>query len=356
MAKSDNYSRLYWLTAFSLLVAFSGCALVHTKPNPVYKGNYPEKFSELAQKNPLLAEELGKLPELQDGISEGEATTIKKIVSLYNESPDVFCKAFRQMYKVGKPEVRKYCSPMQALYWLVEDSKLTLQDNPITDYSLEKLIALAWQLEEAIPELSEKQIIEVIKGIKDEELKNRLLQYIKGVNGVELTLNTLWSIWQNYPDIFSSESKVILVNQDSRWKNFKQVVDRLNAPKLIAYYIRNNFRYKHIKRKPHLPETTFSRKFGDCDDLAAFGLYVLRRAGYKTFGRQVHWTADNRGHVGAGIVLDDGRYLLVVDFSSWGNRMTGTYTDISEVDDKLSEDARRSGLKVHYRGWWRPVY
>ena len=352
MAKSDNYSRLCWLTAFSLLMAFSGCALVRTKPNPVYEGPYPEKFSELAQKNPLLAKELGKLPELQNGISEGEATTIKKMVSLYNESPDVFDKAFRKMYTVGKPEVRKYCSPLQALYWLVEDNTLTLKNNPLTDYSLKKLIAMAWQFEKSIPVLSEKQILEVITGIKDEELKNRLLQYIKGVNGVELTLHTLYVTWQYYPDIFSPKSLGILVNstnQDSRWTDFEIVVDRLNSPDLLHYYIKKNITYRKNRTNSHTPKHTFSHNWGDCDDLAVFGDYILRKGGYKSYMRYVHWTPDNRGHVGVVIKLEDGRYFLVVDFTSWGNKMAGPYTNISEVDEKLS-----GGHNYHDSGWWAP--
>jgi hypothetical protein len=34
--------------------------------------------------------------------------------------------------------------------------------------------------------------------------------------------------------------------------------------------------------------------------------------------------------------MDDGRYLIVVDFGPYGNRTGGPYEDVSEVDWQLS--------------------
>lgn len=82
---------------FYFVAVFLGCAV--SKPNTPNLGPYPSGFNELAHKNPLLAEELGKLPELQDGISEEEVAALGKIVEAYNDDPDAFEAAFIEMYK-----------------------------------------------------------------------------------------------------------------------------------------------------------------------------------------------------------------------------------------------------------------
>ena len=37
--------------------------------------------------------------------------------------PQKFDSTFKQMYQVGKPDVRKYNSALQAMFWLFEDGK-----------------------------------------------------------------------------------------------------------------------------------------------------------------------------------------------------------------------------------------
>ena len=76
-----------------------------TKPNEPYPGPYPSEFNELAKKSPLLAQELGKLPEIRDGISESEATALDNLIEIYNNNSKIFNKAFEEMYQVGKPVV-----------------------------------------------------------------------------------------------------------------------------------------------------------------------------------------------------------------------------------------------------------
>ncbi|MGQ9722795.1 MAG: hypothetical protein ACUVXA_15915 [Candidatus Jordarchaeum sp.] len=47
-----------------------------------------------------------------------------------------------ELYQEGYPEIRKYCSPLQAIFWLAENGVLdaSLLDN----FSLEKLLKKAW--------------------------------------------------------------------------------------------------------------------------------------------------------------------------------------------------------------------
>ena len=283
----------YFLSYTFLLIfilCFSGCASFGpTKPNIPYAGKvYPEALSELAQTNPLLVNELGKLIELQDGVSEWEMSALKDIVEIYKSNPVQFESAFNEMYKVGLPKSRKYCSPLQALFWLVVDGKVDIFHTQIENYSLENLLYVSW-------------------------------------------------------DFYKPEKNI------EKWSDFDSVTDRLNAPELLDFYINDNIYYKKNRTNSHTPKHTFVHRWGDCDDLAVFGKYILRKAGYEASIRYVHWKSDNRGHVGVVIELGDGRYLIVVDFGgSSRNIMTGSYTNISDVDIMLSR-----GHAFHDSGWWR---
>lgn len=306
IARNEIYYKIVIIILY-LIVLASCSSLGATKPNEPYPGPYPSSFNKLANKNPLFAIELGKLPEIQDGISSEEAVALENIVELYNENPDSFEVAFKQMYQIGIPEVRKYCSPLQALFWLTEKGELDEVVSTINEFSLVSLLDSAWDFHE-----------------------------------------NKW--WVKYTEHWKSDKNAYLTTKNRiRWKNFTNVVDRLNAPDLLHYYINKHITYKKNRYNSHRPKHTFSHNWGDCDDLAVFGNYILRKGGYKSYMRYVYWTADNRGHVGVVIKLEGG-LLLAVDFvGNYQNQMTGLYTDISEVDEKLS-----SGHRYHDSGWWQP--
>jgi hypothetical protein len=128
-----------------LLCFLGGCpGLDLTNPNKPYKGPYTTGFNELSEKNPLLAQELGKLPEINDGLSDKEKIALEKIVKLYKYNPKSFNTAFNLMFRVGVPEVRRYCSPLQALYWMAEDGKHEEMDAIIDNYNLTDLLIWSW--------------------------------------------------------------------------------------------------------------------------------------------------------------------------------------------------------------------
>ena len=134
-----KYYLLLTTLAFSFLFLTSCASFSPTKPNPVFQGPYPAKYYELADKNPLLAKELGKLPEIQDGISSDEMIVFERLDRISNENPIDFDGFFNQMYQIGLPEVRKYCSPLQALFWLV-------QEDPELAYRSIKIKKIKWLL------------------------------------------------------------------------------------------------------------------------------------------------------------------------------------------------------------------
>lgn len=122
---------------------FCSCASTPSKPNIPYSGYSPE-LDKISVKNLVLVIELRKLPELQDGISKKEIVTLKSLIKLYDNAPKVFDTAFDEMYKVGLHDVRKYCSPLQALFWLLEDDKFDLASESIINYDLKWLLVYAW--------------------------------------------------------------------------------------------------------------------------------------------------------------------------------------------------------------------
>ena len=64
------------------------------------------------------------------------------------------------------------------------------------------------------------------------------------------------------------------------------VVERLNSPDLVHYYMRRNFPQGLPKRRkggdvPLPPKVMFNDKYGNCRDSSNFGKYCLKKAGYE---------------------------------------------------------------------------
>ena len=126
--------RVVVMASFLLLI---GCVTASgpTKPNITYSGPYPERFSIIQQANPVLATELGKLPEIQDGIDAADEKALNTIVDLYQGNRTKFDQMFTEMYEEGRPEVRKYNSPLQAFYWILSDYDESYAKKLISKYS-----------------------------------------------------------------------------------------------------------------------------------------------------------------------------------------------------------------------------
>jgi hypothetical protein len=116
----------------------------HKDPNTHYQDMADVLFYQLNQENSLLAKELGKLPEFQNGISPSDAEALEDIVSLYNLDKGNFENVFQQMYKVGIPEVRKFCTPLELLFNLAMMERYNENNNPIKDYDLYDFTKKVW--------------------------------------------------------------------------------------------------------------------------------------------------------------------------------------------------------------------
>ena len=130
---------------FFFIYCLSCSSIGPTRPNEPYPAPYLDSLDRLSEKNPLLAKEIGKLPELQDGISSKDAHAIDNILEMYSKNPNAFENSLAEMYKIGIPEVRRYSSPLQALYWLAEDNRTEEATSFLAnDFSLKTLLNLAW--------------------------------------------------------------------------------------------------------------------------------------------------------------------------------------------------------------------
>jgi len=252
-------------------------------------------LAEISSKNPLLAIELGKLPELQDGISFQETQALERLHRKYVDDTDSFDRAFKEMYKIGLPDVRRYCSPLQALFWLTEDNELRSDNNLFVNYSLEHLLAKAWKFDPLSHRLmSDKQIKDVIDGIQIEDIKKKYLDDLQSGATYAQIQHSLVADYKRSRrtgwDTFSRKaSKIIKQNLMSakhapRWTDFRAVIYRLNAPELVDYYERARFKYVYYWELPTPvvnPQYVFKYNKGECVSITRFTVLCLGRAGYK---------------------------------------------------------------------------
>jgi len=238
---------LYFIVGSLLVVVLSHCATDsrraafnlsiidenHT-PSLAAEGNKEfgaarELLLALAEKNRLLATELGKLPELQNGVTVRERQALEKSLEIYEKCQDKFNEAFETMFTVGKPEARKHCSPLQAIYWLIEDGRTSEAIDLINNYNLKRLLDLAW--------------------------------------GNETELAQTKEIYRE------------------RNKDFYLVVARLNSPELVDYYTQHSFRFYFAGyvRKNTPPSNIFYNKKGTCYEYSLFMRHCLKEAGYEAY-------------------------------------------------------------------------
>lgn len=281
---------------FAALAASSACTVIPTKPNPMLGGPYPSPLSALLQKNPTVARELLRIPELQDGISPAEVTAIEAIYALYERDETAFDRAFREMMSTGLPNVRRYCTPLQALFWLALEGKITEGTNPLVDYSLRHLLDKAWTFSRE-RDITVAEILQIIEGMKNEEKRKEHQQNVKNFNLARVK-GMLVLEYRNRPQIFSREAAEIIKaamhpSVDPRWKSFQEVTERLNAPELIDYYERRRFQYEYwwnirfySAQNPD-PRYAFMHNRGDCVYITSFTVYCLKTAGFKAWEKRM---------------------------------------------------------------------
>ena len=299
------------LALLAVLVVAASCAsLGTTRPNVsildrdlpgLSSPNLIEARSILSYvegRNRLLAAELGKLPELQDGIDARDIAALRHIRRLYRESPRTIDAIFAEMYTVGIPTVRRYCSPLQAFFWLAEDDRIVADNKggllielplpyttyvwtPNTDARLQ-LLSLAWDTSDR--EVYRKvQIDAAIAALLDPAERERYSAMAQRLDPLKVQ-KYLFDDFQNHPHMFSPAGRTLFeaAAKGSQWRDFETVTDRLNAPALVGWWLNKHFRYAE-RDKPQPAEVTFATHHGDSKAYAIFSYHCLARAGYEPF-------------------------------------------------------------------------
>ena len=253
---------------FTVLIISSCTSFGPTEPNvSIIDSKYDNQFNtnlveaqtvlnDIASQNELLARELGKLPEVLDGVSQEDLEALRVIRTIHQKNMKAFNDAFDEMYQVGKPEVRKYCSPLQALYWMVEDGKSKMAESLILDdFSIRRLLAASWLDEDKLEEIYIKQEAAKLKdSCVDDEIELLISQMDQEH---EYFSPSLFGLYERESQAFAykplsikealeSNSTRLIQTYNTRWSDYYIVADRLNAPELFDYYVDNNITYsKH---------------------------------------------------------------------------------------------------------------
>ncbi len=337
-------------------------------------GSITSNLAKLDRLNYHLAAEVAKLPEIRIAGNCSSRLALSNLLRIYQFAPAVFDAMFNAMDGIGMPAHRKYCSALQALFWLIQDEKLCvsgmflgLEIKVTTDkyghcrprlisrmaspknkndrhYSLDKMLDAAWREECRL--IDGPNIHQIIDGIQTQEEAEEYALLLKRHDNLQI---------QGYIiNDFMRKRKIFNVNDwrqietavdQSRWKVFETVADRLNSPELVSYYINKYFSFRKIPASG-VYFTFFDQK-AQCTDAAYFARFMLDRAGYETFMRSVKWNNDpwDGLHTGAGIILEDGRYLLISNYTGI-NYMSGPFSSLESLDQKLS-----CGRKIIDKKW-----
>lgn len=266
-------------------------------------------LGHLSNTNPALTEELQKLPELKKGLDEKRAVALNRIVTYCTQSQNLeeVKKIFDRMLSIGKKDRRKFSAPLQALFWLAEESPLPLNMNFLETYSKEKYRGFNKHLGE------------------DEEI-----------------ITFVYNIWKRTYD-------------NDKWKDPNEVMDRLNSPHLFDLFFRDNIAYdfdKHEAAKNdrrynenwgsylQSAKLTIKKRMGICQDAANLAVEILTKTGYDVKPLQVKFwrpapSGSNRHWVG--LLKEGGLFFKIADDHFVKEGIVGPFKSIKEIADKVAE-------------------
>jgi len=338
-----------------LCISIIGCVhLTSSRPNPTYLANIPslspflssqekreitkiqsppnarayKSFEEIFKLEQKLAIELGRIPEFQDGINEKEVITLENFIEVLKVATENEKKALEEILAIGKPEYRKFCSPLQALFWLAEKGELNREKNPLQNYTLGQLLGKAWTF---MVEFSEEEAVAIIGNRKNKERSQEMLKEYR--NG-EISLNQLnrWFTMERndeeYIEYLYQDKKIFSKYKGKdKWGDFDAVIERLNSPELVDYYQRNNFQYE-FKGGPYPTGSAyhlFKTKRGECASYTEFAILCLRKAGYKAFEHHVSSPSRRVPYHIVCMFEDKGKWFIMDNSAGFGIRDANKY-------------------------------
>lgn len=331
-----------------------------------------QNLARIGKRNQNLALELSRLPELSIFKTKGSRMALENLLLIYDFSPDRFNTLFDAMDAEGLKASRKYCTPLQGLFWMIQDGKLArvgaflglrvtcnvgigcrpelegMAQDLVPAYNLSRILDEAWS-GEAESKLS-MNIGDIIDKIQTRSGAEEYA-FLKGRRSTQQLVGYVMDDYIKQKEMFDAQDWETIQSalDESRWKNFFTVADRLNSPEVINYYIN---RYFFFRKTPSSGVYfTFLDKKAQCTDAAYFTVFMLDRAGYKTFIRSVKWD-DNPWdglHTGAGIIMNNGSYLLVSNYTGI-NAISGPFKQVSAMDRKIT------GNRVIIHSQWGAYY
>lgn len=309
------------LVILAIAVFSVGCA---HRPGPA-----PEPWSQLARAgtdalvaraadavaaigrlNPLLAAELGRLPEFGESLSPGHVKALETLLALVRENPARCEQVLKQMMAVGRAETRRYCAPLQALVWLVLDGQKDQARHLLAHYSLPALLCAAWPGPALVAVAWPQGRIEMRAG----PCQARPAAYFL-VNSLEpadiLLLEQAGRLPVPQPGKMSWETLRAACNQ--RWSDPDTVAERLQAPELIDHYLRSQIRYDYYLGGRKTNAEVIATGRANCTDNAELAQVLLRRCGYEAEIVTIAGAGPNRDEAHQLVKFSDRGRIFIMD-------------------------------------------
>jgi hypothetical protein len=335
-------------------------------------------LAQIGYLNRHLADELAKLPELREDTTTSSRLALYNLSVIYRFAPERFNRMFARMDTIGLPAHRDYCTPLQAFFWMIQDERLEASGmllglkiiggmdthgncrprlsaapdqeyrenrSTVSDpaYTLKKILDAAWNGETRL--MLGSMIRKIINRLPAPAEAREYALLVSRHSNRQLQ-GYIMDDFLRKKEAFSAGdwNTIATAVRRSRWKRFYTVADRLNSPELVSYYINKYFFFR--KSPASGVYSTFFNKTAQCTDAAYFAQFMLKRAGYRTFLRSVKWDEDpwDGLHTGSGIILDDGCYLLVSNYTGV-NAISGPFDTLERLDRRLSCNRRITGRK-----------
>lgn len=112
-------------------------------PQDSLPGSAQELFKQLYALDPVLAIEVGRLPEFQGNVGQKQILALTRFVDIISNISPKEKSNLADLLKVGKPPIRRYCTPLQAVFWLLEKDEIHLKPNPL-NYPLKDILSYTW--------------------------------------------------------------------------------------------------------------------------------------------------------------------------------------------------------------------
>jgi len=203
-------------------------------PGKYDKELFDEYMAEIAKKSPEIHKELLLLPDFKQ-IEVKDVEVAEDLIAL-TDYKTVGTISFDSLFNEGIKDKRKYCAPLEALVWILYDKeKEDLDKEPWEKYK--------WMG--------------------------------SNVNTISLICAYSWK-----------ESSISSIYKSDRWRDFNNVVNRLNSPRVLFPYMLDQIKIIPEPYGTNYEQSaieTFDKMGGDCEDHAEFARYCLKNNGYEAY-------------------------------------------------------------------------